>query len=224
MTNYENNLLVERPARVTANRDLVTMPDLYKWVAEGKVFEAGQGLEDTGVAAAASVADTTATFSLQSPASTTVLVIPIILKVALTNDGSALSQLAVCFTKPAGLCATILTLSGTALTSKHAGYKKNPALTAQQATALYTVTPSALVAADYVEYDRSIAIDAALTTGLPNFGDGPSNVKTYKFLEEGAPHIMSSGAAMLVYVVNSTTDALAKCYMMWAEVTEDDLI
>jgi hypothetical protein len=224
MADYTNNNSVSTTARVTANRDLVTVPALWKWAAEGKVFEAGLGLEDSAIAAAASVQDVTGTFTLQAPSSTTLLVVPILLKVALTNDGSALSQLAVTFTKPAGLCATALTLSGTALTSKHAVYKKNPALTAQQATALSGVTVSALLAADYVEYDRSIAIDAALTTGLPNFGGGPSNVKTYRFLQDGAPHIMTSGAAMIVYVVNSTTDALAKTYMMWAELTEADLV
>ena len=224
MSDFTNNNGVETKARVTANRDIVGLASLFKWAAEGKIFEAGAGLEDTAIAAYASINDQYPTFALQAPSSTTLLVIPILLKVALTDDGSALSELSVAFTKPAGLCATTLTISGTAFTSKHVQYRKNPALTAQQATATYTNTLSALVAADFVEYDRSIAINAALTTGLVNFGGGPSNVKTYRFLQEGAPHIMASGAAMLVYVKNSTTDALAKCYMQWAELSVDDLV
>lgn len=223
MSDFTNNNSVATTARVTANRDQVTIPTLWKWAAQGKVFEAGFGLEDTAKAAIASIVATTPTFSLQSPSSTSLLVIPILLKVALTDDGSALEELSVAFTKPAGLCATSMTISGTTLTSKHALYRKNPALTAQQATALFTVTVSALVAADYVEYERRIVANGALTTGLPNMS-GPSNVFTAKLLSPEEIHIMTSGAAMLVYTKNGTTDALSKCYMMWAEVEEADLV
>jgi hypothetical protein len=224
MADFTNSNNIPFPARVTDNRDVITMPTLWKWVAQGKVFEAGLGLEDAAKASIASIDDIYPVFSLQAPTSTTLLVIPILLKVGLAADGNALTEFSVAFTKPAALCATALTLSGTAMTSKHALYRKNPALTAQQATALFTVTASALVAADYVEYDRSIAVDAALTTGLVNFGEGPSNVKTYRFLDEGSPHVMTSGAAMLVYVKNGDTNATSKAYMQWAEVTEADLV
>ncbi len=222
MSDFQDKYSVQA-ARVTGNRDIVSVPTLWKWSAEGKVFEAGMGLEGSAAPAIASIDVLYPVFSLQAPSSTSLLVIPILLKVALMVDGNALTELSVTFTKPAGLCATSLTLSGTAMTSKHALYRKNPALTAQQATALYTVTSSALVAADYVEYERRIAIDTVLTAGLVAM-DGPSNVFKANFLAEGAPHIMTSGAALLVYVRNSTTDATAKAYMMWAEVTEADLV
>ena len=223
MSDFNNNANVARPARVTANRDIVTVPTLWKWAAQGKVFEAGMGMEDTAVSTLAAIADITASCSLQAPTASTTLVIPILLAVSLTVDGNALTELSVSFTKPSGLTGTALTLSGTALTSKHCVYQTNPAKTAQTATALSAVTVSVLVAADYVEYQRKIAIDAVLTTGLVAMG-GPSNVATINFLQEGAPHIMTSGAAMLVTVKNGTTDGKFKPYIQWAEVTIDDLL
>ena len=224
MSDFTNNNNVATVARVTANRDIVVAPNLWKWAVQGKIFEASaNGLMDAGVATVATLDDITPTFSLQAPSSTSLLVIPLLLKVTLTVDGNGATELIVTFTKPAGLCATTMTLSGTAMTSKHALYRKNPALTAQQATALYTVTASALVSADHVEYDRRQAIDAVLTTGLIALGEGPSNCQTYD-LTKPVPHILTSGAAMLVYADNTTTDALVKCYMMWAEVEEADLV
>ncbi len=224
MSDYTNNNSVATTARVTAKRDQVTIPNIWKWAVEGKVFEAScNGLLDAGIAATATLDDITPQFSLQAPSSTSLLVIPLMLKVTLTVDGNGATDLMITFTKPAGLCATTMTLSGTAFTSKHCLYRKNPALTAPLATVLYTVTASALVSADHVEFDKREAIDAVLTTGLVAFGEGPSNCQVYD-LTKPAPHILTSGAAMLVYVDNTTTDALAKCYMMWAEVTEDDLI
>lgn len=223
MADFQDKNNVAQAARVTGERDIVSIPSLWKWTVKGKVFEAGAGLEDTAIAMYASINDQYPTFALQAPASTTLLVIPLLLKVAVTVDGSALTELSVAFTKPAGLCATVLTISGTAFTSKHALYRSGGAAqTEQQAKATYTNTLSALVAADFVEYERRIAEDALLTTSKPAM-DGPSNVFKANFLAEGAPHIMTSGAAMLVYAKNSTTDALAKCYMQWAELSIDDL-
>ena len=224
MSDFSNNNTTPTIARTTANRDLVVAPNIWKWVTEGKVFEASaNGLMDAGVATVATLDDITPTFSLQAPSSTSLLVIPLQPKVTLTVDGNGATELIVTFTKPAGLCATSMTLSGTAMTSKHALYRKNPALTAQQATALYTVTASALLSADHVEYDRRQAVDAVLTTGLVALGQGPSNCHVYDLIQP-APHILTSGAAMLVFADNTTTDALVKCYMMWAEVTEADLV
>ncbi len=209
----------------TRNRDLVDIPVLWKWAAQGKIFEASaNGLMDAGVATVATLDDITPTFALQSPAGATILVIPLQLKVTLTVDGNGATELIVTFTKPAGLCATSMTLSGTAMTSKHCNYRTGGAAkAAQQATALHTVTASALLSADHVEYDRRQAIDQVLTTGLIALGEGPSNCQVYD-LTKPAPHILTSGAAMLVYADNTTTDALVKAYMMWAEVTEDDLV
>jgi len=191
---------------------------------EGKVFEAGYGLEDSAITCEGAVDDVNVAYSLQAPAGTDLLIIPILLKICITDDGGQLTTFQLMFTKPAGLCATTLVLTpGTALTSKHCLYQTNPKKAEQKATTLSALTSSALVAADYVSYHRGHVITNVLTSGLVAMGEGPSNVHTFRFLKEGAPHIMTSGAAMLVHVNSADTDSATTCYMQWAEVTEDDL-
>ncbi len=222
MSDFTNNVGTPNTARITAKRDLVTIPTLWKWVAEGKVFEAGLGMEDTAIAMLAAINDQTASCSLQAPVSTTTLIIPIMTKIAILDDGSALTDISVAFTKPAGLTAAAFTLSGTAMTSKHCLYRTGGAAKASQsATALTGVTVSVLVAADYVEYARAQADDAFLTAATSQVG---YNTMVFNFLKDGAPHILSAGAAMLITVKNGTTDGTFKPYFMWAEVSIDDLL
>ncbi len=223
MSDYQDRNGVARAARVNGSGDLITSDTLLRWAVKGKVFEAGFGAEDSAIAMVASLADTTPSYSLQSPASTSLLVIPIMAKVAIVVDGNAITKILCAFTKPSGLCNTAMTLSGTALTSKHCLYRSSPAQTSQQSTVLSGVTASALIAADYVTYHYGQAIDAVLTSGKVALGEGPSNVHTFRFLEDGLPHVMTSGAAMLLYVTNGTTDGTSKVYFQWAEVTADDL-
>ncbi len=224
MAEYEDKDNVARPARVNKERDLITIPNIWRWTVEGKVFEAGYGLEDSAITSEGAINDLNVGYSLQAPSSSELLVIPIMLKICIVADGSSLTTFQVLFTKPAGLCATPMVLSaGTALTSKHALYRSNPAKTAQQSTTLSALTSTALLAADYVSYHRGLAADALLTTGLATLGDGPSNVQTWSFFRDGVPHVLTSGAAMLVHVNDAATDTTSTCYMQWAEVTEDDL-
>lgn len=214
--------------RVNRAGNLEISDSVFRWTMEGKIFEAGFGAGDSAIALDATYADITPLFSLQAPASSSVLVIPIITKLAIVDDGNSITIYSLTFTKPAGLCNTALVLSGgTALTSKHDMYRTDPEQTAQQATAFSNLTATALIASDYIAYHYGAAIDAVLTTGLVGLGDGPSNVHTWNFFDEdfveGFPHILTSGAAQLIYGQNSTVDATALCYFQWAEVTEDDL-
>ena len=223
MSDFQNRGGAAKAGIVNGAGDQISSKSLLRWAVEGKVFEAGFGAEDTPTSIEASLADTTPAFSLQSPASSALIVIPLVAKVALLTVGGAAHKVLLTFTKPAGLCATALVLSGTAFTSKHAVYRTSPPQTAQDALVLYNVTATALVAADYITYDYKIATAATLTTGLVALGEGPSNVQTWDFLEDGFPHLMSSGAAMLIYCSSDTTDAAAMAYLKWAEVTKDDL-
>jgi hypothetical protein len=230
MADFLNNSDVAMAARVTSARDVVSSSNLLKWLAQGKIFEAGAGVEDTASDSQAALDDTKATFALQSPAGTNTLVIPLTLKLMMVADGGALTAIDVAFTKAAGLCATVNTLSGRAMTSIHCMFQTNPTKNTPKASALYGVattfqlTSAALVAADYVLYDHRHIIDAAISTGLPVAGTGPTNVQTYNFLQDGVPHILSAGAAMLVYINTGTSDSTFQPYMQWAEVSIDDLL
>src|SRR3990167_10362491 len=120
-----------QPALVNGQREPIVSPNYWRWLMEGKVFEAGFGAEDTAADSQASLVATTATFALQSPEADTPIVVPICLKLMCTADGGALSNFQVLFTKSARLCGTALALTTTrALTSIHALYQKNPPIAA----------------------------------------------------------------------------------------------
>lgn len=215
---------------VTGERDVIVAPNYLKWLVEGKIFEAGFGAESTAADSQASLVATTATFALQAPEADEPIVVPITLKLMCVADGGALSRFQVLFTKPAKLCATALALSTTRdMITKHNLYQSNPPKKAQEAKAYYgqattfDITVSALVAADYVAYHYGHIADALLTTSLVALGDGPSSVQTFRFLEDGVPHLLTQGAAMLVYIYTGTSDSTWFPYMQWAELKEDDL-
>ena len=224
MADFLDKSNVAVAARVTRNRDVVTSPNYLKWLAQGKVFEAGFGPEDTAADSQAAIDDTLATFALQASGSTKI-VIPLLLKLAMTADGGALTRLDVAFTKPAGLCATALTLTGgRAMTSIHNMYRTSPAQTGPTASALYgaattfAITVSALVAADYVNAHYETWIDAALTVMTQR------QTITFNFMNEGVPHGMTAGAVMLVYINTAVADSTWLPYIQWAEVEEEDLL
>jgi len=217
-------------ALVNGKRDVVSAPNYWRWLMEGKVFEAGFGAESTAADSQASLVATTATFALQSPEGDSPIVVPICLKLMCTADGGALSKFQVLFTKAAKECATKLALSTTRdLYSKHSLYRKSSPAKEQAAKAYFgqattfDITVSALVAAEYVAYHLGHVIDAVLTTGLVALGEGPSNVQTFRFLKDGVPHLLTQGAAMLVYIYTGTSDSTWFPYMQWAELEEDDL-
>jgi len=227
MADHVNAAGTATSARVNANGIAITENTYLRWLAQGKIFEAGAGVEDTASDSQAALDDTKATFALQSPTGVSTLVIPLLVKLMCVADGGALSVIDLAFTKAAAKCATALTLSGRAMTSIHCCFQTDPIKASPVASALYGVattfqlTASALVAADYVLYDHRHIIDAAITTGLPVLGEGPTNVQTWNFYND--PRIMSAGAAMIVYVNTGTSDSTWQPYFKWAEVTIDDL-
>ena len=221
MADYQNDNSVAQAARVTANRDVVVAPNILKWAVQGKIFEAGLGLEDTEVNSQATIADITGTFSLQAPSASAVLVVPILARLIMKTEGGAAPSAHVTITKPSGLTATALTLSGTAMTSKHSVYRTNPAQTSQQATALYgdAITVSVLVAADYVLVNALYLQDNLITAGTSPLL--PYDVYT---MAKDGPHVLTSGAAMIIYISTATLDSAWFPYFKWAELTEDDLV
>ena len=209
-------------AYVAKDGVLVTQPKLWLWTAQGKVFEAGLDMEDTAINSIAAFNDEQAQYALVSPSSSSLFIIPILLRIAMTADGNALTDISVSFTKPAGEIVAAFSCTGTAMTTKQSLYATSPPATAQKATALTGCTVSVLTADEWIEYARPQADDAFLTSA-----DGSSvgyNVITYRFLSEGAPRLLNGEATMLVTVKNGNTAATSKPYMQWAEVTLDDLL
>jgi len=221
MADFVNNSGTPVAAVVTANNSIVTMPNLLKWAAQGKIMEAGLGLEDTAIAGAAAIDDTKPNFALQAPSDSTTLVVPLLCRITCTAEGGAAPSVHVMVTKPAALCATAMTLSGTALTSKHNCYRTNPASTVQKATSLSgaDITASALVAADYVKVWGAYLPDNLISAGTSEM----LPLDAYVANRDG-PHILTNAAAMLVYTATGTSDASWFVYFKWAELEIDDIL
>jgi len=224
MADFQNKNSVAVAARTNGNRDVISQASYLRWLAQGKLFEAGFGPEDTAADSQAALDDTLVTFALQSNGASKI-VVPILFKAMMVADGGALTRIDVAFTKPAALCATALTLTGgRAMTSIHNMYQTSPAQTGPTASALYgaattfAITASALVAGDYVDSHRETWIDAALTVMTQR------QTMVFNFLAEGVPHGMTAGAAMLVYINTGTTDSTWLPYVQWAELDLEDLV
>jgi len=224
MSDYLNDAGVAKAGRVTNNRDTVVSPNYWKWLAQGKIFEAGFGAEDTAADSQAAIDDTLVTFALQSSGSTKI-VVPLVFKDMMVADGGALTRIDIAFTKPAALCATAHTLTGgRAMTSIHNMYRTSPAQTGPTASALYgaattfAITSSALVAADYVDAHYETWIDAALTVMTQR------QTVVFNFMRDEVPHALTAGACMLVYINTGTSDSTHLPYIQWAELELGDLI
>jgi len=229
MADFITTTGIPKAANVTRNGDLISGNTLLKWLAQGKLFEAGFAPEDTAADSQAAIDDTLATFALQAGGSNKII-IPLFLRLAMVAEGGALGRADVVFTKPAGLCATALTLTGgRAMTSIHNMYRTSPSQNGPTATALYgaattfAITVSALVAADYVDYQRRSWIDNAISVGLPMLGGGTSDALEWNFMQQ-VPRGLTAGAAMLVYINTGTSDSTWFPYIQWAEVDAEDLL
>ena len=215
MSDYANGSNVANPALITGARVQYTANDVMRWAKAGKVFTAGLGLEATDTDSVTTEADTTPTYALVSPANSAVFVVPIEVRLALSNDGGGLSTFDISVTKAASQCATKLVCSGTTLNiQNHLAIGPHT----PQSAALLTVTASALLTTDYIAIAHQHAVDAALTTGLPLPGAG---------LEWVVPllqrfYILTQGAALLVHTYTASSAGKTVPSITWAELGETD--
>jgi len=228
MADYTNNAGVALAGRVTGNRDLVTAGHLLKWAAQGKIFEAGQGLQTVAVdsqgEASLTPDDVKATFALQSSSASAPLIIPIMFKCMWEVEGGAATDHHLIFTKKSSDCAAALALSGRPMVSiQNMNKVKTHSPTASAlygAATTFLLTVSALVDGDNIMYDLTAHVDNNVSAPLP----GTLQQVGWNFLADGAPHILSQGAAMIFYISSATTDAGVHPYMQWAEVELEDLL
>ncbi len=228
MANYADTTGAAQAARLTGNRDLVTTNNIAKWVAQGKVFEAGQGLQTAAIESQAATTlapdDVLATWALVAPQATSPLIIPIMLRVCWEAEGGALTDHQLIFTKKRTDCATKLAVTGrvpVSVQNMNKGKAHIPAASPLYGVATtFLVTVSALVDADNVMYDFSALVDNNVSVPVV----GSSQQIEWDFLTAGAPHILTQGAAMIFYISSGGADAKIHPYMQWAEVEEADLV
>lgn len=215
---FSDNSAVGHPGRVTKNRDVVVHPNLLKWAFEGKLWTAGLGCENTGIDSDSALDDLSPEAALVSSASSTVLVLPIMVRCSVHTEGGALNQLQVAVTRASSDCATTLAVSGTAMTAiqnHNVTYTTSPT-----ASALYTCTSSALTNADYQSLILATQADNPVSgTGGLAFNRG--TVFELNLLR--TPRILHSGAALLIYPYTGTSDQKYLYAITWAELTEKDL-
>jgi len=217
MADFSDTDSTPKPARVTKNRDVVTHPNLLKWAYEGKVWTAGLGVENSGIDSDSAWDDTSPEAALVAPASSKILVLPILVRAMTHTEGGALNVLQVCVTRAAADCATTLSVSGTAFTAiqnHNATYTTKPS-----ASALYTCTASALTNADYQSILRAVQADDPVS-GTGGLGFSRGTVLELDMLE--TPRILHSGAALLLYPYTGTSDQKYTYAITWAELTEAD--
>ncbi len=236
MSDFKNKNNVAQPGLVTMNGSILNTPIFYKWAAEGKIFEAGQSLQSTGLDSQAEAAltpdDVKASFALVAPSGTGKLIVPIIFKAMFEGDGGAAPDSWLIFTRAAGAMGVTLSVTGTAVNAQNCTYATNPVKGTPTASVIkgvattFLVTVSALdTANDCVLYQMALMADASSTTaGLGITAKGL--YQEHDFLAEsgGVPRFLTSGAALIYYVSAATSDAVFHPYVMWAELDEDDVI
>jgi len=231
---FTNNNGTAVAGRVTANRDLVTVDSYFRWVAEGKVFEAGQSLQSTGLDSQGETAltpdDVKASFALVAPQSSNKIIVPILFKAMFEGDGGAAPDSWLIFTRAAPSMGVTLAVTGTAVNAQNCLYASSPVKASPAASVIkgvattFLVTVSALdTANDCVLYHMALMADAFATTA----GLGVGLMGSYQqcnFLKEGLPRFMTNGAAMIYYVSAATSDAVFHPYIQWAELDPADVV
>lgn len=233
MADFKNNDGVAVAGRVTGSGALVTTKSYYRWLAQGKVFEAGQSLQSTGLdsqeEAALTPDDVKASFALVAPSAKDKIIVPLLFKVMFEGDGGAANDSWLIFTRAAGAMGVSLSVTGTAVNAQNCLYATSPTKAAPLASAIkgvattFLVTVSALdTANDCVLYHMALTADAFATTAGMGITLGGS-FQQYNFIEDGFPHFLTNGAAMIYYINAATTDAVFHPYVQWAELDPEDL-
>jgi hypothetical protein len=216
MADFETRTGVARAGGMTGARDLITTSSIMRWLAEGKVFSAGLGPEETAVDSAAALADVSPTFGLFSPSGNSTVVVPLYASFSMTGEGGALQVCQAAFTKAAANCGTAMTKSGTALSKQNCN---SMFTTAGSSSALHTITVSALTTSDYLSIKTLTAADNLITTaGGAQFANTVVEIDFTKH-----PVILAEGAAFLFYAYTGTTDSTWVPFIYYAEVSPSDI-
>jgi hypothetical protein len=85
------------------------------------------------------------------------------------------------------------------------------------ATALYTVTASALLTTDYITVAHTHAVDAALTTGLPGM-----NSLSWVVDLSNMGIVLTQSAALLIHTYTASSAGKTVPVITWAELDETD--
>ena len=216
---------IVRAGGMTGARDILTSPSMFRWLKEGKIFSAGFGYEHAGQDDDDAIEDIFPEQGLFSAATPNILVLPILVRLSTHTEGGAAPEIGIGITRAAEDSATSMkTSAGTvfpAIQNCNSEFSNKPT-----ARALYNITLSAMTNADYIMVVQSHAADNVVGgSGGVGFPSPYSSRGTTTFEHDmlADPYLLSDGAALLVYPNSGTGRAKYSAYLVWAELTLDDL-
>ncbi|KKM68980.1 hypothetical protein LCGC14_1455440 [marine sediment metagenome] len=198
------------PAANTAGEQIAGS-QILDWAMRGYIFSAGLLVDASDISVVTTLADTTPTIALQSPASKDLVVIPLRVHCSITAVTGGLTTFDLVYTKAAQECATVLALTGgTVMPGIQNHYVSNP-ITVRKSTCEFTVTATALT-----DVDTSILAHAEMhDNGLTAISMHMNRVFNYVF---DVPIALTEGAALLLYGYSASTASTIRPTFTWAEI------
>lgn len=210
-------------ARTNQAEELVAIPWIYQLALEGRIFIAGNGIEETEINGEASIDDTTPTIALVAPDSGTI-VLPLYFRAYFDTEGGAAPDLKLAYVQE----SKSVRGSGTALTALNLLGGSSPRSAA--ATCEHTCSSvTAITNAQNVMFrerlqtlDNAISTEGATTVvGQESIGGDSTMEFLVRFEQEGLPFALYGGSSILFYQGTGTADSEWNFTWIWAELDSD---
>ena len=199
------------PAANTAGEQIAAS-QIMDWGMKGYIFSAGLLVDASDISVVTTLADTTPTIALQSPAGGDIIVIPLRVRCSVTAVAGGLTTLDLVYTKAARECATVLALTGgTVMPGIQNHFTPNP-MAVRKSTCEFTVTATALTDVDCNVIAHAELADNGLTSATFQY----ISVFNYEF--EESPIALTDGAALLLYGDSARTASTIRPSFIWAEI------
>ncbi len=200
----------DRQLRTSVRNELVIADPKYQMVADGRVYIAGIGIEDTPIADQATLADTTPMLALQAPDSGTVVIPLAVICDIDVEGGDAVAEFDVVFDDADRNC------TGTNFTDIRNARSDQP--NTPKASALTTVTTDAGdgITLMHLEWPTDILSVEAIDEKSGSIRWTPEKDMG------GVPLFLVNGGSLLVYSVTGTTRTSYVPLLVWAEYNTDE--
>ena len=191
----------------------ITSSQIFQWTLEGRCFTASIPVESDPPNGGTDHSDTAQTYMLSSDTAGTKLIIPLVTTICpdTVSSGSEAVIWQIALIRATNATATLRTVSGTSMTIIN---NRCDLYGTQTATALYTVTSSALVAADWNEIGIFRTNQKAHQSS--NNGIAQSTVVMNHF-SEMAPMVLYKGGSLSAQCWAATAPRMRVSFQ-WAEL------
>lgn len=205
----ERNATTDRQLRTSVRNELVIADSKYQMVADGRVYIAGIGVEDTPIADQATLSDQAPMLALQAPDSGTVVIPLAVICDIDVEGGAAVTEFDIVYDDADRNC------SGIELTDIRNARGDGP--NTPKASALYAVTADAGdgVTLRHYEWPTQILSTEAIDENSGHIVWTPEDMG-------GVPLFLVNGGSLLVYSVTGSTRTSYVPLLVWAEYNTDE--